>query len=135
MEEVEEVADTEARITATIIVLLDVMTAHEEAGDIVESAHPMMIAEEVIPHVIVQGAVLGLLNIVGSVVVLVLQDMQGTETIAPLVRPLVSTVLLAPEVEEMRMKTGTVMLNLGHLIVDMDVLSIKRIVKMDGKNA
>ena len=98
--------DTEAQITATIIVLLDVMTAHEEAGDIVESAHPMMIAEEVIPHVIVQGAVLGLLNIVGSVVVLVLQDMQGTETIAPLVRPLVSTVLLAPEVEEMRMMTG-----------------------------
>ena len=90
--EVEEVVDTEARITARIIVLLDVsLTVHEEAGGIVGSAHPL----------IVQGAVLGALNIVGAVV-LVLRDMQGTEIIAPLV----STVLLAPEVEEMPMMTG-----------------------------
>ena len=85
---------TEARITARIIVLLvDVMnTVHEEAGDIVESAHPMMIAEEVIPHAIVQGAVLVLPNIVGAVA-LVLQAMQGIEIIAPLV--VRSTVLVA----------------------------------------
>lgn len=82
-------ADIEARITARIIVLLDVMTVHEEAGDIVESA---MIAEEVILHAIVQGAVLGLLNIVG-VVVLVPLVMHVIETIAP--APLVSTVLAA----------------------------------------
>ena len=113
---------TEDRITARIIVLLlDVMTVHEEAGGIVESAHPMMIAVEVILHAIVQGAVLGLLNIVG-VVALGLRDMQGTEIIAPLV----STVLVAPEVEEIRMMTGTVMQSLGHLIVDMDVPNIKR---------
>ena len=85
--------DTEARITARIIVHLDAMTAHEEAGGIVESAHPMTIAEEVILHAIVQGAVLGLLNIAG-VVALVLQGMDGTETIAPLV--VRSTVLVAP---------------------------------------
>jgi len=83
--------DTEARITARIIVLLlDAMTVHEEAGDIVES---VMIAEEVILHAIVRGAVLDLLNTVG-VVALVLRDMQGTETIAPLV--VRSTVLVAP---------------------------------------
>ena len=76
---------TEDRITARIIVLLlDVMTVHEEAGGIVESAHPMMIAVEVILHAIVQGAVLGLLNIVG-VVVLVPLVMHVIETIAPLV--------------------------------------------------
>ena len=74
---------TEDRITARIIVLLlDVMTVHEEAGGIVESA--LMIAVEVILHAIVQGAVLGLLNIVG-VVVLVPLVMHVIETIAPLV--------------------------------------------------
>lgn len=86
--------DTEARITARIIVLLvDVMNVHEEAGAIVESAHPMMIAEEVILHAIARGAVLGLLNIVGAVV-LGLQDMRGTETIA--LHVVTSTVLVAP---------------------------------------
>ena len=102
--------DTEARITARIIVLLDVsLTVHEEAGGIVESAHPMMIAAEVILHAIVQGAVLGLLNIVG-VVALGLRDMQGTEILAPLV----STVLVAPEVEEIRMMIGKLVLLLSY---------------------
>ena len=40
-----------------------------------------------------------------------------------------------PEVEEMRMMTGTVMPSLGHLIVVMDVPSIKRIVEMDRENS
>lgn len=77
--------DTEARITARIIVHLDAMTAHEEAGGIVESAHPMTIAEEVIGD---QGAlntvgavVLEALNTVGAVVLEAL-PMHVIETIA-----------------------------------------------------
>ena len=103
-------ADIEARITARIIVLPDAMTVREEAGDIVENVPRMMIAEEVIPHVIVQGAVLVLLNIVGAVV-LVLLAMLGTEITVHLV----STVLVAPEVEGMRMMSPV------EGIVDMDV--------------